>query len=77
MSESVQHPRVRLSDLLTPEQLKETTMNPKNRKLLKVKIEDAEQAADLVERLMGKKPEHRLAFIQAHSAKEVAEDLDL
>ena len=62
---------------MTPEQLKETTMNPKNRKMLKVKIQDAELAADLVERLMGKKPEHRLHFIQSHSAKEVAEDLDL
>ncbi len=62
---------------MTPEQLKETTMNPKNRKLLKVRIEDAEAAADLVERLMGKKPEHRLHFIQSHSAREVAEELDV
>ena len=59
---------------MTPEQLKETTMNPKKRSLLLVKIEDAEKAADLVERLMGKKPEHRLQFIQENSAG-VSEDL--
>ena len=53
---------------MTAPQLKETTMNPEKRKLLKVTIEDDEQSADLVERLMGKKPEHRLAFIQENSA---------
>ncbi|PIR32734.1 MAG: DNA topoisomerase IV subunit B [Alphaproteobacteria bacterium CG11_big_fil_rev_8_21_14_0_20_44_7] len=53
---------------MTAAQLKETTMHPKKRKLLKVKIEDAEEAADLVERLMGKKPEHRFQFIQENSA---------
>ena len=62
---------------MTAPQLKETTMNPAKRKLLKVTIADAEHAADLVERLMGKKPEHRLAFIQANSQQIGAEKLDV
>ena len=62
---------------MTPEQLKETTMNPKKRKLLQVKIEDAEKAADLVERLMGKKPEHRLQFIQENSATAAQDLVDI
>ena len=62
---------------MTAPQLKETTMNPAKRKLLKVTIEDAERAADLVERLMGKKPEHRLAFIQANSKQMGSDDLDV
>lgn len=52
---------------MTAPQLKETTMNPEKRKLLKVTVEDAIAAKDLVERLMGKKPEHRLNFIQENS----------
>lgn len=55
---------------MTPPQLKETTMNPATRVLLKVTVEDAEKAAtDLrVEELMGKKAETRFAFIQEQTA---------
>ncbi len=60
---------------MTPAQLKETTMNPAKRTLLRVTIEDAEAAADIVERLMGKKPEHRLKFIQDNSGSAAAEEL--
>jgi topoisomerase IV subunit B len=51
-------------------QLKETTMDPKNRTLLRVVIEgeDREETADCVERLMGNKPEARFAFIQESAA---------
>jgi len=47
-------------------QLKETTMDPTKRTLLKVVVEseDREETADCVERLMGNKPEARFAFIQ-------------
>ena len=62
---------------MTAPQLKETTMNPARRKLLKVTIDDAEKAADLVERLMGKKPEHRLAFIQENSKEVGVDKLDV
>ena len=57
-------------------QLKETTMDPKRRTLLRVMlVADAREAtADSVERLMGTKPEARFAFIQER-AEFAAEDL--
>ncbi len=59
-------------------QLKETTMDPKKRTLLKVRIltDDREDTADAVERLMGAKPEARFAFIQER-ATFAAELLDV
>ena len=55
---------------MMPAQLKETTMDPKKRTLLKVMIapEDRDETADSVERLMGNKPEARFAFIQERAA---------
>ena len=46
--------------------LKETTMDPTRRGLLKVTIVagESEGTADAVERLMGNRPEARFAFIQ-------------
>jgi topoisomerase-4 subunit B len=57
--------------------LKETTMDPSKRLLLKVVSlqEDRATTADLVESLMGRRPELRFQFIQAH-AGDVA-DLDV
>ena len=51
---------------MSARQLKETTMDPATRKLEQVEIDPATGAlaGDLVERLMGRRPELRLAFIQ-------------
>jgi topoisomerase IV subunit B len=54
---------------MSARQLKETTMDPATRKLERVEIdpETGELAGDLVERLMGRRPELRLAFIQENA----------
>ncbi|MGA0562428.1 DNA topoisomerase IV subunit B [Ancylobacter sp. VNQ12] len=64
---------------MMPAQLKETTMSPKSRMLLRVTIEEAERAAtaDIVERLMGNKPESRFAFISERAAFADEELLDI
>jgi topoisomerase-4 subunit B len=49
---------------MTPSQLKETTMDPKNRTLFKVTIDDFENMSKMVDDLMGKKPEKRFEFIK-------------
>ncbi len=51
-------------------QLKETTMDPRRRSLLRVTIvpEDQDATSDSVERLMGNKPDARFTFIQERAA---------
>ena len=65
-------------------QLKETTMDPRHRSLLKVRIphkyneeerDEARETADLVERLMGRKAEMRFQFIQENA--RFAQNLDI
>ncbi len=55
---------------MNPEQLWDTTMNPDNRTLLRVTIEDAAEADRTFDMLMGAKVPPRRRFIQTH-AKEV------
>lgn len=62
---------------MLPAQLKETTMDPAKRTLLRVEIVDGEgdSTADTVTRLMGNKPEARFQFIQENA--EFADGLDI
>ena len=62
---------------MLPAQLKETTMDPRKRTLLKVMIapEDRYETADSVERLMGNKPEARFAFIQERAVFAQEQDI--
>jgi topoisomerase-4 subunit B len=63
---------------MNPQQLRETTMSPESRSLIRITLPaDAEQrfaVKDLVERLMGRNPEHRFMFIQ-NRAGEIDPDL--
>jgi topoisomerase-4 subunit B len=68
---------------MMPNQLKETAMNPKTRRLIRVELpprtedgaEDSEKTRTLVTELMGKKPEFRFKFITEHA--RFVKDLDV
>ena len=53
---------------MNPEQLWDTTMNPVGRRLVQVKIEDADEASDLFEQLMGDNVENRRQFIESNAS---------
>ena len=69
---------------MLPKQLKETTMNPETRSLIQVRVpkrnkanesnlEESRETDNIVETLMGKKPEKRFNFIQenAHFVSDI------
>lgn len=62
---------------MTPQQLKETTMNPKTRTLYKVSVDDIENIDKIVDNLMGKKPEKRFEFIQSRVLSKQNGEIDL
>ncbi|PXA98066.1 DNA topoisomerase IV subunit B [Nostoc sp. 3335mG] len=65
---------------MNPGQLKETTMDPKTRSLLRVTLpqeyEERAGVKDLVDRLMGNNPAHRFAFIQENAARLEEDAID-
>jgi topoisomerase-4 subunit B len=62
---------------MMPAQLRDTTMDPAKRTLARVTLPRAEEAVEeLVETLMGRKPEHRFRFIQENAAFAM-DDLDV
>jgi len=65
---------------MNPGQLKETTMDPKTRSMIRITLpqdyEDRAAVKDLVERLMGRNPEHRFHFIQSRAAELDEQEID-
>jgi len=60
---------------MNPSQLWETTMNPENRVLFQVAVEDAEEADKIFDILMGSEVAPRKRFIQTHAQK--VQNLDI
>lgn len=65
---------------MNPMQLRETTMDPKTRQLLRITLpqeyEERAGVKDLVDRLMGNNPAHRFAFIQENAARVEEDAID-
>jgi topoisomerase-4 subunit B len=65
---------------MNPNQLKETTMHPGSRGLIRITLpqeyEERAGVKDLVDRLMGTNPAHRFAFIQENAARLDEEAID-
>jgi topoisomerase-4 subunit B len=65
---------------MNPNQLKETTMSPDTRSLIKITLpgeyEDRQSVKDLVERLMGRDPAPRFEFIQSRASAVDEEEID-
>jgi DNA gyrase subunit B len=60
---------------MNPEQLRETTLDPKKRTMIKISIDDAQKADEAFTILMGDKVEPRRVFIESNA--QYATDLDV
>ena len=60
---------------MNPEQLRDTTMDPAKRKMIRVSMEDAIQAERMFTLLMGDDVEPRREYIERHAAG--VKDLDI
>ena len=76
-SENIEINRFKGLGEMMPAQLKETTMSPENRTLLKIQIalKDRNKTKKSVNALMGKKPELRFKFITENSKKISVENI--
>ena len=65
---------------MNPQQLRETTMDPAKRSMIRITLpqeyEERAGVKDLVDRLMGTNPAHRFAFIQENAARMDEEAID-
>jgi topoisomerase-4 subunit B len=65
---------------MNPSQLRETTMDPAKRSMIRITLpqeyEERMGVKDLVDRLMGTNPAHRFAFIQENAARLDEEAID-
>ena len=65
---------------MNPDQLKETTMDPASRSLIRITLpaeyQDRQPVKDLVERLMGRDPAKRFEFIQARASAIDESEID-